>query len=67
MHETSVQLIIFFGSQIGGGGYVQYIRKALGKGFSDMYGSWGVRWPPKKVIQPVTRTGQGILARFQEC
>ena len=25
------------------GGYVWYIRKALEKGFSDMYGSWGGR------------------------
>ena len=29
----------------GGGGDVWYIRKALEKGFSDMYGSWGgSRW-----------------------
>ena len=50
----------------GEGGYVWYIQKALEKGFSDMYGSWGGRCLQKKVIRPATRTGQGILACFQE-
>ena len=31
-------------------GYVWYILKAVQKGFSDMCGSWGRRWPPKKVM-----------------
>ena len=43
----------------------QYVW-VIEKGYSDMYGSWGGRCLPKKVIQLATRTGQGILACFQE-
>ena len=37
-------------------------RKALEKGFSDMYGSWGGTWPQKKVTGGQTSTGQGFSA-----
>jgi hypothetical protein len=42
-----------------------YIRKALEKGFSGMYGSWRGRWPPKKVIQGPISSGQRFLAHFE--
>jgi len=33
--------------------------------FRTCMGNGGGRRPPEKVIQPATRTGQGLLARFQ--
>ena len=49
-----------------GRGYVGYIRKALEKGFSGMHGSWGGRWPPKKVIRGPTSSSQRFLARLRD-
>ena len=53
----------FFGARARGG-YVWYIQKALEKGFSDMYGSWGGRPSQKKIIQGRPWAGPGFWAVF---
>jgi len=40
---------------------------ALIKGFWEIYGSWGGRTPPEKVILPPLRTGLGFLAPLGPC
>ena len=46
------------------GGVVPYIRIALEKGFSDMYGSWGGRRPPRGATEARTKGLSRDIGQF---